>query len=85
MHALFIIIKSKNGEFLFMNKKRVIRVKNPQLRRMREQLRTLLVRTVSSKLSEIIDKKRNLSEKLPLGNLRIRKWSLFASTQGEFK
>ena len=51
-----------------MKKKRVIKLKNPKLRKIRKNLRELLLNVFSEKLSEILDEKGKIRENQAVSN-----------------
>jgi hypothetical protein len=51
---------SKPGERILMKKKRTIRLKDPKLRKIRTELRTLLVREADKRILDLIDKQSSL-------------------------
>lgn len=51
-----------------MNKKKTIRLKDPKLRKIRTELRTLLVREAYKRIANLTDKQGILRERRPLGD-----------------
>ena len=60
---------SKPREKILMNKKRTIRLKDPKLRKIRTELRTLLVREANKRILDLIDKQNDCILKRQIGAL----------------
>jgi len=54
------------GEEVLMKKKRTIRLKDPKLRKIRTELRTLLVREANKRVGDLIKEQSNLRKTRPL-------------------